>query len=183
MMAQQPPTTHSQTGHPQGGQHEAFPPFDAKTFPSQILWFVISFGLLYYLMSRIALPRVKSIIQSRAARIDQDLKAAHKLREEAREAAAAYERTLAEAKARSQALANETRAKVKLEQDAKRQALDAELNGKLQTAEAQISEMKAAAMANVGQIANEAAAAIGQHITGQPADPTAIAPAIADAKV
>lgn len=183
-MAQTPQTTNnSETGHPQGGQHEAFPPFDAKTFPSQILWFVIAFGLLYYLMSKIALPRVQAIIQSRADRIDRDLKAAHKLREESREAAVAYEKTLAEAKARSQALAQETRAKVKLEQDTKRQTLEAELNAKLQTAEAQISEMKAAAMANVGQIANEAAAAIVQHITGRPADPTAIASAIAQAKV
>jgi F-type H+-transporting ATPase subunit b len=182
-MAQHTQTTHSETGHPQAAPHEAFPPFDAKNFPSQILWFVIAFGLLYYLMSKVALPRMAAIIQSRADRIDQDLKAAHKMREEAIAAAAAYEKTLAEAKARSQALAAETRAKVKLEQDAKRQALETELNGKLQTAEVSIAEMKAAAMANVGQIANETAAAIVQHITGQPADPTAIATAIAEAKV
>lgn len=180
MAQQQAQQTHSETGTP--AEHEPFPPFDARNFPSQILWFVVAFGLLYALMAKIALPRMRAIIQSRADKIERDLSAARRMRQEAEDAAAAYEKTLAEAKARSQALAQETRAKVKAEQDAKRQALEAELNGKLQAAEAQIAEMKAGAMANVGQIATETASAIVQHITGKAADTTAVAKAIAEAK-
>ena len=174
--------TNSETGHPQGA-HEAFPPFDAKNFPSQILWFAIAFGGFYLLMSRVALPRMKAIIDQRAGKIDSDLTAAQKMQEEAREAAAAYEKTLAEARARSKELAQQTQAKVKLEQDAKRQTVESELDHKLKTAETQIAETKAKAMANVGQIANEAASAIVEHFTGKPADPTAVATAIAEAKV
>jgi F-type H+-transporting ATPase subunit b len=173
--------TTSETGHPQGA-HEVFPPFDARNFPSQILWFVIAFGAFYMLMSRVALPRMKTIIDQRAAKIAGDLAAAQKMQDEARDAAAAYEKTLAEARARSRELAQETQAKVKLEQDAKRQAIEAELDKKLKTAEAQIADTKASAMASVGQIANEAAAAIVEHFTGKPADSTAIAAAVAEAK-
>ena len=173
--------THSGTEAHSG--EAAFPPFDPGTFSSTIVWLVITFGLLYLIMSRLALPRVKGILRTRSDKIHGDLAAARKMREEANEANAAYEKTLTEAKAKSQALAAETRAKVKLEQEAKRRSLEVELNGKLQTAEAQIAEMKAGAMANVGQIANEAASAIVEHITGKPADPTAIAAAIAEAKV
>ena len=170
--------THSGTEAP--GGEAAFPPFDPGTFSSTIVWLVITFGLLYLIMSRMALPRVKGILATRSDKIHGDLAAARKMREEANDANAAYEKTLAEAKAKSQALAAETRAKMKLEQDTKRLSLEAELNGKLRTAEAQIAEMKASAMANVGQIANEAAAAIVEHITGRPADPAAIASAIAE---
>ena len=168
--------------HPSTEAHSgeaAFPPFDPGTFSSTIVWLFITFGLLYLVMSRLALPRVKGILATRSDKIHADLAAARKMRQEANEANAAYEKTLAEAKTKSQALAAETRAKVKAEQDVKRQSLEADLNGKLQTAEARIAEMKASAMANVGQIANEAASAIVQHITGKPADPTAIANAIA----
>lgn len=174
--------TNSETGHPKGG-HDTFPPFDAKNFPSQILWFVIAFGAFYMLMSRVALPRLKAVIDERAGKIDGDLAAAQKMQDEARQAAAAYEKTLAEARARSKELAQETQAKVKAEQDAKRLAIESDLDQKLKTAEVQIAETKAKAMASVGQIANEAASAIVEHFTGQPADPTAIATAIAEAKV
>lgn len=161
----------------------AFPPFDPATFSSTLIWLAVTFGLLYLIMSRVALPRVASLLKHRADHIRADLAAAFKSREEANHAAAAYERTLAEAKARSQALAQETRARVKQEQETKRVALEADLNAKLLEAEVQISERKANAMASVGEIAHEAAAAIVVHITGKPADPSAIATAVAQAKV
>ena len=170
-----------QTGTQQPSEG-AFPPFDPKTYPSTIFWLIITFGLLYLAMARYALPRVQSILKTRSERIHGDIAAAHKLRDEAREAAAAYDKTLQEARTRSQQLAAETRNKVKLEQDNKRQALEADLTGKLTAAEQRITEMKAGAMANVGQIATEAAAAIVAHITGQPADTDAVAKAIATAR-
>ena len=172
------------TGPETSAGHEgAFPPFDPATFTSTIFWLVVSFGALYLLMSRLALPRVKGILQTRSAKIHEDLAAARKMREEALDASSAYDKTMAEARSRSQALAAETRTKVKLEQDAKRTTLETGLNHRLQTAEAQIADMKAAAMANVGQIAHEAATAIIEHITGKPADSDAIARALAEARV
>ena len=168
------------SGESSGGQEAAFPPFDAATFTSTIFWLVVTFGALYLVMSRTALPRVTDILKTRSARIHGDLAAARSMREEAMAASKAYDKTLAEARASSQSLAAETRAKVKLEQDARRMSLEADLAHKLQAAEARIADMKTAAMANVGQIANEAASAIVEHITGRPADPDAIARAIAD---
>ena len=171
------------SGESSGGHEAAFPPFDPATFTSTIFWLVVTFGALYLILSRTALPRVKDILRTRSAKIHGDLAAARTMREEAIAASTAYDKTLAEARSRSQALAAETRAKVKLEQDAKRLSLEADLGQKLQVAEARIAEMKTAAMTNVGQIANEAASAIVEHITGRPANPDAIARAIADAEV
>lgn len=175
--------TNSETGRSGGGGEEGFPPFNPVNFPSQILWFAIAFGVLYLVMSRVALPRVKKIIDDRHGKIESDLAAAQKMQDEAREAAAAYDKTLAEARARAQALADETRAKVKLQQEAKRHEIEAELDGKLRASEAQIAETKASAMARVGDIANDAAAAIFEHFTGKPADRAAIAAAVVEAKV
>jgi F-type H+-transporting ATPase subunit b len=161
--------------HHEGGGHEAFPPFDATHFPSQILWFVIAFAILYALMSRIALPRVGEIKQMRSDKIASELDQAQKLQGEADAAGAAYEKTLANAKARAQTLAQEMHAKLAGETAGKRHELEADLNTRLAAAEAQIGDMKAAAMSNVGAIAREAAAQIIQHLTGRPADVNAIA--------
>jgi F-type H+-transporting ATPase subunit b len=161
--------------HHEGGGPGVFPPFDASTYPSQILWFVIAFAILYALMSRVALPRVGDIKKMRSDKIAAELDQAQKLQAQADAAGAAYEKTLADAKARAQNLAQEMHAKLAAETAAKRHELEADLNTRLAAAEAQISEMKTRAMSNVGAIAREAAAQIVQHLTGRPADVNAIA--------
>ena len=44
---------------------KGFPPFDAHTFASQLFWLALAFIALYLLMSRIALPRIGSILEAR----------------------------------------------------------------------------------------------------------------------
>jgi F-type H+-transporting ATPase subunit b len=77
----------------------AFPPFDTSTFAGQIFWLVITFGLLYWLMSKVALPRVSEILEQRKARIESDLAQASQTQADADAAAAAYEKTLSDARA------------------------------------------------------------------------------------
>jgi len=90
------PSAH--TEHPAG--HGAFPPFQSEHFPSQLMWLVVSFVLLYVLMSKVALPRIGSIFAERSRRIGDDLKAAERLKEQSDAAHAAYEKALADARAR-----------------------------------------------------------------------------------
>jgi F-type H+-transporting ATPase subunit b len=168
------------TGMPAGGGHgeTSFPPFDPLNFAPMLIWLSLSFGLFYLLMSKIALPRVESILQARAHKIANDIAEANAFRARSEEAAAAYDKTIANAKAMALALAEETHARLTAESEANRLALEAELTATLAASEMQILEMKAAAMGNVEAIAGEAAAAIVQHITGRPADQEAIATAI-----
>ncbi|MDQ0391643.1 F0F1 ATP synthase subunit B [Labrys monachus] len=148
----------------------AFPPFDSSTFASQIVWLVIAFGLLYLLMSRIALPRVAGILDDRAGKIAADLDAARKARAESDAALATYETSLAQARAKAQNIAAETRQAVTAETNATRQQLEAELSAKLATAETQITATKTAALGSVNGIAVEAAAAIVEQLIGKAPD-------------
>jgi F-type H+-transporting ATPase subunit b len=172
------------TGTPAGGGHgeSSFPPFDPVNFTPMLIWLSLSFGLLYLLMSKIALPRVESILHTRAGKIAKDISEANAFRAQSEEAAAAYDKTIADAKAMALALAQETHARLTAETEANRLALEAELTATLAASEMQILEMKAAAMGNVEAIAGEAAAAIVQHITGKPANQEAIARAIVTSK-
>jgi len=169
------------TQMPASEAHEtgAFPPFDPANFAPLLIWLALSFALLYILMSKVALPRVHDILHTRQAKINEDLTSANKMRADAKAAAAAHDKTLAEARAKSQALAQETQAKLKAETEAKQHALEADLTAKLAAAEAQIADTKATAMGHVESIAQEAAAAIIQHLTGKPADTAAVAAAFA----
>ncbi|MBV8592723.1 MAG: hypothetical protein JOZ27_00315, partial [Caulobacteraceae bacterium] len=64
----EPVAAKTEVGQP-AAAHEAFPPFDASNFPSQIVWFAIAFGFLYWYMSKRALPEIGKVIENRKARI------------------------------------------------------------------------------------------------------------------
>jgi F-type H+-transporting ATPase subunit b len=172
--------TNSHTEQP-SGHKGAFPPFNKTTFASQLFWLVIAFTLLYVLMAKVALPRVGGIIESRQKRIADDIAEAGKLKVQSDEAIAAYEKALADARARAQAIANETRDKQAAAAEATRKKLEAELNAKLAAAEETIATTKQAAMANVRGIAIDTAKAIVERLIGtEPSDKT-VAAAVSDA--
>ena len=146
---------------------------------SQLIWLAITFGLLYYLMSKVALPRIAAILKDRGDKISGDLGAARAAQAKAESAQVEHDKTLADAKAKAQAVGQEAHQQLSAEADAKRKALEADLNVKMAAADVQIGEMKAKAMANVEGIAKDAAAAIVEQITGKAADPQKIAAALA----
>ncbi|MCW5682032.1 MAG: F0F1 ATP synthase subunit B' [Xanthobacteraceae bacterium] len=154
------------------GGKPPFPPFQGETFPSQIFWLVICFVALYVLLSRVALPRLGKAIEHRKGRIESDLDAANRARNESEAAQAAYEKALADARAKAQALASETNAKLAAESEEQRKSLEAGLKSKLDAAEKQVATTKSAAMANVRTIAVDTAGLIVERLTGKaPAQP------------
>jgi F-type H+-transporting ATPase subunit b len=171
--------TDTHTEHPGGGKPQ-FPPFNKETFASQLVWFAIFFIALYVLIGRFAIPRIGGIIEARRGRIEGDLAEANRLKEQSDQALKGYEKSLADARARAQALANETRDKLGAEADERRKALEGQLNAKLAEAEKTIATTKTAAMANVRGIAVDTAAAIVERLIGTaPAGPVVEA-AVAD---
>jgi F-type H+-transporting ATPase subunit b len=171
------------TGHTEapGGSHKGpFPPFQAETFASQLAWLAITFALLYLLAAKVVLPRIGGIIEARRKHIDADLAEAQRLKAESDAAIAAYEKSLADARARAQALANTTRERQAAEAEKTRKVLEDQLNAKLAEAEKAIASTKTAAMGNVRGIAVEAAAAIVQRLTGTVPSDQAVTQAVAD---
>lgn len=161
--------------------HQAgvFPPFDAHSFASQIIWLVIIFGALYWLMSRVALPRVEGILDARKHRLSKDLDDAAAMQAQAKAAGEAYDRTLADARARAQSMAQAQHDKLHAESEAKRHTLEAELNAKLTAAEEQINDTRRRAMSNVTGIAEDTALALVDRLTGRTPDRQAVSAAVA----
>jgi F-type H+-transporting ATPase subunit b len=168
--------THSATGVPEA--HGAFPPFDPATFPSQLLWLAITFGLFYLFLKRVVVPRVGGIIDVRNDRISQDLDQASKLKGEADAAVAAYEQELAEAKKNANSIGQQAADAAKTEAETARKKIEAALDEKLGEAEARISSIKANAMKEVGSIAEDTASAIVEALVGGKASKAEIAAAV-----
>lgn len=159
-----------------------FPPFDSSTFPSQLLWLAITFGLFYLLLKQVVIPRIGGILEVRQDRIAQDLGEAARMKGEADAAVAAYEQELAEARARANVIGQEARDSAKADAEAERKKVEASLDGKLAEAEARIALIKDAAMRDVGQIAEETASAVVRRLVGSDADKLAVAAAVKTAR-
>ncbi len=127
---------------------------------SQLVWLTLTFGLLYVLLKRFALPRVGEVIEERRERIRRDFEKAEKLKTETEQALANYEQALAEARTKANAIAKDVRDAFAAEVDKERAAVDAQVVRKLADAEARISQSKAKAMASVREIAADTASAV-----------------------
>lgn len=174
--------THATT-EAHGGDHhsDVFPPFDVTTFPSQLLWLAITFGALYVVMSRVALPRLGGILENRKALIDADLAAADADRQKTDAAIASYEAALASAKSNAQEIASKTREAIQADLAAKRTAAEADLSAKVSAAEARIAQTKAEALTHVDDIAAETAQAVVAQIVGD-VSPESVRAAVAKVK-
>jgi F-type H+-transporting ATPase subunit b len=167
------------TAHTEADAHEhAFPPFEKDTFASQLVSLLIAFVALYLIVSRIALPRVGSVIDARQNAIDGDLSEAQKLKDASDDALKAYESELAAARSRAQAISSETREKLNAASEAERKTLEESLSVKLADAEKTIASTRETAMGNVRGIAADAAAAIVQQLTGVLPDGKAVDSAV-----
>src|SRR3990172_12154868 len=120
-------TTTGSTGHPSTGHAKVFSPLDAGTFVPQLVWLALTFGLLYLLLKRFALPRVGEVIEERRDRIQRDLEKAEKLKAETEQALATYEAALAEARAKGNAIAKTMREELSAEVEKERAAVDARI--------------------------------------------------------
>lgn len=143
------------------------PQFDFSTFASQITWLVITFGILYLVLAYVILPKIGDTIANRRNRIADDLDTASRLQREAEEAEKAYERVLADAKAKAHNVAESTRASINEEIEREITAADAEAAAQALKSEAKITDIRREALSNIDTIAKDVASDIVKKFTGK----------------
>jgi F-type H+-transporting ATPase subunit b len=136
------------------------PQFDPSSWPSQLFWLAVFFGLLYVLMASYFLPRIGATIEERRDRVADDLDQAAEKRREAEAAEKAYNQARAGAAAKAQAIAADTRARLNAEIAELTAEADRESARALADAEARIAAMRADASKKVNEAAIDTARAI-----------------------
>ncbi|MDP9138531.1 MAG: F0F1 ATP synthase subunit B' [Pseudomonadota bacterium] len=142
------------------------PQLDPSTWPPQLIWLAITFLTLYFVMARVALPRIGATIDNRRTIIARDLDGAQSLKIETENTLAEYESALTSARTRGQTLAQEGRQKLDAALEQERAKLNSDLGAQAIKAEKRVGDMKAAALENVEQVAAELAAKIVSQLGG-----------------
>jgi len=177
-------TTQEAAGHAgEAAGHAAesagMPQLDFATFPNQIFWLLVTLVVIYFVLTRVALPRIASVLAERQGTISNDLAAAEELKLKAQDAEEAYNKALADARAEAQKIIAEAKAEIQEGLDAAVAKADAEISAKSAESEKKIAEIRAGAMESVTEVATETAQEIVATL-GQKADAKALSDAVAN---
>ncbi len=126
---------------------------EGSYFVSQLFWLFVTFGFLYFMMSRVALPKIANVLKDREDRIALDLERAEQFKERTQEAIEAYETALANARSRAHKTIDETKRRVSADLEARRKESDARIEQQLRAAEANLTVSKDKALTHVRGVA------------------------------
>lgn len=136
------------------------PQFDPTSFPSQLFWLVVTFVILYVLISRFAIPRIGDVMEQRQKMMDDDLDRAAQLKAEAETAVQTYEKALADARAKAHEVMKAATDEMSRKAEARNREVAGRLNQQIAEGEARIGKARDEALASVREVATEAAQAI-----------------------
>ncbi|MDH3662047.1 MAG: F0F1 ATP synthase subunit B' [Alphaproteobacteria bacterium] len=142
------------------------PQLEVSTFVSQIFWLIVCFSLLYYLLSKKALPRVAEILEARADRVRSDLDEAQRLKKDAEDALGQYEQVVAQAQNAAQAQVAETMAKLQAAAAEAQAKVDEKLAKQIAEAEGRIAKARADALSELDDAALTTAQAAAERLAG-----------------
>ncbi len=142
------------------------PQLDPAVFVPQLFWLAVTFAALYFLMRHLALPRVAEVLDQREQRIQIDLDKAEKLKLDADEALATYQKMIADARAKAQAELRDAAAAIAAETAKREAAFAARLAERTRAAEESIAAAKQRAMAELPQLAADVAGTVLAKVAG-----------------
>jgi F-type H+-transporting ATPase subunit b len=154
------------------------PQLDFSTFPNQIFWLIVTLVVIYFVLSRIALPRIGAVLVERSGTITNDIAAAEELKHKAVEAEAAYQQALIDARAQASAIVAEAKADIQSELDAELKKADKKIAAKAAESEKAIADIRDGAVKSVTEVAKDTAKEL-VAVFGGTADAKTITAAVA----
>lgn len=145
------------------------PQLDPTFYPSQIFWLVVTGLALYFIMARVALPRVAAMLELRDTSVQKDLDAAYNLKQQAEDIKIAYTKILRDADDHAQKTMQELTKDIKDRQSASLAQVKAENDGRIKGVEQSLRVEKDALTAQVPELASRLSKNIVAHFAKEAA--------------
>ena len=138
-----------------------------EIFWSQLFWLLLVFGVIYFFIGRGMVPKIRSVVDQRDAKIAEDLAAAQKAREDAEAAEAAYRERIDQSRSEALKVATEAKQQAALETEQRLKAIDEQIGTRVTEAEGRIRAAADDARRELEPVAAEAASQLVSKLTGQ----------------
>ncbi|NBX66908.1 MAG: hypothetical protein EBQ96_07935 [Proteobacteria bacterium] len=165
---------HAADAHGDGHAKKAgLPQFDVTTFPKQLFWLALTFVFLYVMYSKVTLPRIGSVIENRASKVAEDLRAAEQLKADVERVRSEYEAAITAAQSDAQKQIASVQADIKRLSETQDAAFKAKAESAIETLEKKIDVNRTRALAELNSIAAELAVDIAARVAGVKTDKSA----------
>ena len=131
------------------------PQLNPEFWFSQIFWLIITFGILFVILSKLILPKISENLEIRKSQISENIEAAEKEREESENKIKEYEKIILDSKTEAKNYFTKAREKILKDIDKKRERLESEINEEINKAEIEISELVSNSPEKINKIAAE----------------------------
>jgi len=142
------------------------PQLNPEFWVSQIFWLVITFGILYVVLSKLILPKISANLESRKSQISDNIEAADKQREESEKKLNEYDLIITKSKTESKNIFNQAREKALKDINVKRDILDKQIEDEIKRVEDEINLLRKDAPIKINKIAIETSGELVQKLIG-----------------
>lgn len=156
------------------------PQLDPSSFSTQLFWLTVCFVMLYLVLARFVLPRIHNVLEARKNRLDDDLGAAARAKDQAEAAKVSYEKALMDAKANAHEMILKTQNEMAKETARQQAEVDAELAKKLSAADSSIASARESALAHLVPITTELTCSIVETLAHHKPSPQLVSQVVND---
>ena len=164
----------------QAAESGGMPQLDPEFWFSQIFWLVITFGILYLVLSKIILPKISDNLETRKSQVLDNLELAEKQRNDSEAKLKEFDNIILKSKIKAKNLFNESRKKLLDDINSKKQKLEEEIDKEVKIVESEIDELKNKSPEKINKIAIETSADIINQLIGVNANNSSISAIVSD---
>ena len=156
------------------------PQLNPEFWFSQIFWLIITFGIMFILLSKLILPKISENLEIRKAQILENIEAAEKQREESDKKLKEYEKLISNSKNEAKTYFNKAREEIIKDVDKKRENLEKEINEEINDVEKEILHLKNKSPEKIRKIAVETSADLVKQLIGAEVNNSSISAIVED---
>ncbi len=142
------------------------PQLNPEFWISQIFWLILTFGTLYFILSKVILPKISANLELRKSQIQENIEAAEKQREESESKIKEYENIIIKSKQEANNIYKNAREKTIKEINSKKEVLEKQLDNEIKKAEQEIGILKKNSPEKINKIAIETSTELVRKLIG-----------------
>ena len=164
----------------ESAESSGMPQLNTKFWFSQIFWLILTFGILFAVLSKLILPKISKNLEVRKSQILENIETAEKQRQESENKIKEYEKIVLESKIEAKNYFNKAREKVLKDIDKKRKVLEINVNEEIAKVEKEIAELKNKSSETINKIAIETSSDIVRELIGIQVNNSSISATVED---
>ena len=161
-------------------ENSGMPQLNPEFWVSQIFWLILTFGILYLVLSKIVLPKISENLETRKSQIVENIETAEKQRKESEDKIKQFEKIILESKIEAKNFFNEKRQKVLEDIAKKRSALEEDIDSEIGAAEVEINKLRNTSGDKINKIAIETSSELIRQLIGEDVNSSSISAIVED---